>query len=356
VSSATPPLPVVVIGGYLGAGKTTLVNHLLRHAGGRRIAVLVNDFGEISIDADLIVRIDAAQGEPSQQGEPGAQGLLGNVLSLAGGCICCSFGADLVSMLMQMVARRPRPDLVLIETSGVGLPAAVARTAKLAPGLVIEGIVVLADASAVRRQAGERHVGDTVRQQLHEADLVIAGKADIVDAEALAALIAWLRDAGVRAPIVPAHHGAVAPEVVLGLRAPQGREAMDADGSGNAGADAGTEAGTEAGTAVTSGDAPARHLRRLHRAGDDASARYLATTQRFEQAVDVAALGAALADAGVLRAKGLLLDVSGQWQELHVVGRRVDLRPWPSPAGEVGAGASPASAAGRLVSISLRDG
>lgn len=76
--AAAPALPVTVIGGYLGAGKTTLVNHLLRHAGGRRLAVLVNDFGALPIDADLIEGADGA------------------VLAIAGGCVCCAYGSDLI--------------------------------------------------------------------------------------------------------------------------------------------------------------------------------------------------------------------------------------------------------------------
>ena len=101
-------IPVTVIGGYLGAGNTTLVNHLLREREGRRIAVLVNDFGELSIDHDLIESKD------------------GNVMRLAGGCvcICCSFGSDLVAALMVMPDMLPRPEHILIETSGVALPGA----------------------------------------------------------------------------------------------------------------------------------------------------------------------------------------------------------------------------------------
>lgn len=99
-------IAVTVIGGYLGAGKTTLVNHLLREREGRRIAVLVNDFGELSIDDDLIESTD------------------GNVMRLAGGCVCCSFGSDLVAALMVMPDMLPRPEHILIETSGVALPGA----------------------------------------------------------------------------------------------------------------------------------------------------------------------------------------------------------------------------------------
>ena len=164
------PLPTVVIGGYLGAGKTTLVNHLLRHAGGRRIAVLVNDFGEVDIDADLIVGQD------------------GEVLSLAGGCVCCSFGSDLVGTLMALPERSPPPEVVLIELSGVALPAAVVRSARLAPGIDVVGTLVVLDAADVARQAADRYVGDTVRQQLADADLLLLNKTDLVDAAALPAL------------------------------------------------------------------------------------------------------------------------------------------------------------------------
>ena len=128
------PIPVTLIGGYLGAGKTTLVNHLLRERGERRIAVLVNDFGELPIDDALIESRD------------------GPLLRLAGGCVCCSFGSDLMAALQQMLALQPAPQHILIETSGVALPAAVARMLGLLPGLQLDALLVLADAETLRRQ------------------------------------------------------------------------------------------------------------------------------------------------------------------------------------------------------------
>ena len=105
-------LPVTVIGGYLGAGKTTLVNHLLRHAEGRRLAVLVNEFGELPIDADLI----EAEGD--------------DLISISGGCVCCSFGSDLTAALLRLAALEPRPDHVVIEASGVAIPGRSCRACR----------------------------------------------------------------------------------------------------------------------------------------------------------------------------------------------------------------------------------
>ena len=99
------PLPVTVVGGYLGSGKTTLINNLLNSADGHRYAVLVNDFGELSIDAQLIEKQD------------------GNVISLSGGCICCSYGNDLTSALLEL--KTDTIDQVVIEASGVALPGSI---------------------------------------------------------------------------------------------------------------------------------------------------------------------------------------------------------------------------------------
>ena len=167
-------LPTLVIGGYLGAGKTTLVNHLLRHASGQRIAVLVNDFGDINIDADLI------------------RGQFGDVLELSGGCVCCSFGADLVGALMRVSARIPAPDVVLIETSGVAMPAAVARSARLVPGLSVLGVVAVWGGMTGQAQAQGLYVGGRWMQQIQEADLLLLNKVDLLSSAELIQTQTWL--------------------------------------------------------------------------------------------------------------------------------------------------------------------
>ena len=120
-------LPVVLVGGFLGSGKTTLLNNLLRNTDGRRVAVLVNDFGEISIDASLI---ESAEG---------------NILHIAGGCMCCSYGNDLVAALRKISTKRDLFDRVLIETSGVSLPYAIACTVPLIAGLELKATVVVVE-------------------------------------------------------------------------------------------------------------------------------------------------------------------------------------------------------------------
>jgi G3E family GTPase len=334
------PRPLVVLGGYLGAGKTTLVNRLLREAGtaGRRVAVLVNDFGEVSIDADLVV------------------GAEGGVLALAGGCVCCSYGADLLGAVGGMAARAPPPDVLLVETSGVGLPAAVARTAALAPGVRVEGLVVLADAAAVRAQAADRYVGGTVRQQLREADLVLLSKADLAGAAEAAAVAAWLRDEGLaRQPVtLPAPQrgpGAAGGDDAAGAVALIDLVFGPDLGRPPRPAPAAPPATAAAAAAAAEGEPSAPRAFAPRPLGHaPAASRFESHTRRFVRPVDARALGASLLGEGVLRAKGLLLDEAGQWQALQVAGGRLHLDPWRGPPPARGGD----EAAGRLVTITLR--
>ena len=155
-------LPVTVLSGYLGAGKTTLVNAMLRQANGRRLAIMVNEFGDLAIDADLI----EAEGD--------------DLIALAGGCVCCSYGDDLIAALGQMAAMVPPPDHIILEASGVALPAASASSLGLMPDIEVAGIVVLADVAQIEGQLANEYIGDTVVRQLKAADLVVLTKGDIV--------------------------------------------------------------------------------------------------------------------------------------------------------------------------------
>ena len=298
-------LPTVVIGGYLGAGKTTLVNHLLRHAGGRRIAVLVNDFGDIAIDAELI---DATSGDASA-----------GVLSLSGGCLCCSFGDDLVGTLNGLAQRQPAPDLCLIELSGVALPAAVVRRARLALAVDIVGTLVLADASAIRAQASDRYVGDTVRQQLADADWLLLNKPDLLPGAALQSCTDWLAGMLPGARVMAAAANDLPAELVLGW---QGE----------------LEAPEAADTMVAFAPHPIGPRKQPVSPFDSVSL-------ALPDGIDLSALGRRLVDPalGVLRAKALARDAQGRGQLLQVA------------AGRWAVTAQPLRGAGRLVVIGLRE-
>jgi G3E family GTPase len=195
--SVVERLPVTVIGGYLGAGKTTLVNRLLREANGLRLAVLVNEFGELPIDRDLIESQD------------------GNVISIAGGCVCCSYGNDLILAMLDLAKMTPRPEHVLLEASGVALPGAIASSIGLLQDYATDGVVVLADAETIRERATDRYVGDTVRRQLADADIIILNKIDLVAAQAGDATLDWLAASSPDARIVAAAHAELPPAIVL---------------------------------------------------------------------------------------------------------------------------------------------
>jgi G3E family GTPase len=305
----TAPLPAIVVGGYLGAGKTTLLNHLLRHAGGRRIAVLVNDFGDLGIDADLIESRD------------------GDVLNLAGGCVCCSVGSDLMGALLALPLRPSPPDLVLIETSGVALPGSVARSVRLAEGIEVDGVVVLADAETIRGRAQDPYVGDTVLQQLHDADLLLLNKIDLVASEALAALRAWLDTAAPRARRIETIESRVAPQVVLGL--------ADADAPPAGARGTGLLTGLPDGGAAPVRPAPA------------AADLFESASFRLDAPVDARALAARLAEPGLalVRAKGIVVDLDGAAVVVQAVGCRARVAP---------AGTAHDGTPGRLVVIGLR--
>ena len=162
------PVPVVLVAGFLGAGKTTVVNHLLAHAGGRRIAAVVNDFGAINIDAELIT--GAADG----------------VVSLSNGCICCSLEGDLLRTLAALLRRDPQPEVIVIETSGVADPSDIVRNLmdpmiwREAP---LETVLCVVDATAPVAMLDDA----LLRSQVRAADIVALSKVDLADAAELRA-------------------------------------------------------------------------------------------------------------------------------------------------------------------------
>ena len=223
-------VPATVITGFLGAGKTSLVRHLLAHADGRRLAVVVNEFGELGIDRELLLGCgdDACAEE--------------DIVELANGCLCCTVAEDFLPTLARLLDRRVPPEHILIETSGLALPKPLVqafawpeiRTRTTVDGVltVIDGAAVAAgrfadDPKAVARQRAadpalvhDNPLEEVFTDQLACADLVILNKTDLIGSAGLATLSreieARLR-VGVK--LVATREGRVPPEVALGLAA-----------------------------------------------------------------------------------------------------------------------------------------
>lgn len=158
-------IPVLVIAGYLGAGKTTLINHMLSTATSR-IAVIVNDFGSINIDAALI----------AERHE--------DTIELTNGCVCCVVGESLADVLFAIGDRLQQPDSIVIEASGVADPSVVASYAHLS-GFHLGGVLVLVDAVNAVTTSLDTYVGVTFARQVRTADLIAITKSDIASSEEL---------------------------------------------------------------------------------------------------------------------------------------------------------------------------
>lgn len=223
-------IPVTIVTGFLGAGKTTLIRHLMTNPQGRRLAVLVNEFGTLGVDGDIL-KSCADENCPEE-----------NILELANGCICCTVADDFIPTVERMMALPQRPDHILIETSGLALPKPLLKAFEW-PGIrsriTVDGVVTLADAEAVadgrfapdpaaveaQRLADDSLDHDTPLAEVFEdqlacADIVLLTKADLVDAEKLARARAMIAEIAPRPlPIVAMNDGVIDPQVILGLEA-----------------------------------------------------------------------------------------------------------------------------------------
>lgn len=220
-------LPVTVLSGFLGAGKTTVLRHLLEHAGGRRLAVLVNDMAEANIDAALL-DADGSIG----RGRDG-------VVELSNGCICCTLREELVAEIAAL-ARRGAFDALLIESTGISepMPVAAGFDLPLAAGgaladvarldtmvTVVDAFAFLNDYCSRDRLADRglssgaedaRHIVDLLADQVEFADVILLNKTDLLPAEALRRLTDILRALNPQAAIHPCINGEISPEAVIG--------------------------------------------------------------------------------------------------------------------------------------------
>ena len=221
-------VPCTVVTGFLGSGKTTLIRNILENAGGRRLAIIVNEFGDVGIDGEVLkgCGVEACPEE--------------NIVELANGCICCTVADDFVPALDQILSRTPKVDHILIETSGLALPKPLVQAFQwpsVKNRVTVDGVVAVVDGPALaegrvahdmdaltaQRAADdsldhEDPVEEVFEDQLACADLVILSKSDLLDEEGAARVRALVGEHVARAVrIVPSAHGKVDPNVLLGL-------------------------------------------------------------------------------------------------------------------------------------------
>ncbi len=223
-------IPVTVITGFLGAGKTTLIRHLMANPQGKTLAVLVNEFGTVGVDGEIL-RQCADENCPDE-----------NIVELANGCICCTVADDFIPTIEALMARPKRPDHILIETSGLALPKPLLKAfdwPAIRSKITVDGVIALADAEAVaagrfapdvaavdaQRAADdsidhETPLSEVFEDQIACADIVLLSKADLAGEAGLAAARAAIEaEAPRKLPILAMTEGVIDPQVILGLGA-----------------------------------------------------------------------------------------------------------------------------------------
>ncbi|MBV1706856.1 MAG: cobalamin biosynthesis protein CobW [Hyphomicrobiales bacterium] len=216
-------IPVTIITGFLGAGKTTLIRHLLLNAAGRRLALVINEFGDVGVDGELLRHCGAATCPAD------------NIIELANGCICCTVAEDFMPAIDALLQRQPQPEHVIIETSGLALPKPLIKAfdwPQIRARLTIDGVIAVVDAEALAAgrfvepetmpgaPVHENPLEEVYHDQLLSADLVLLNKCDLVSEDLQGTLKAGIA-ALVPRPlkVLGLRDGVIAPEILLGLMA-----------------------------------------------------------------------------------------------------------------------------------------
>ncbi|MEL6453021.1 MAG: cobalamin biosynthesis protein CobW, partial [Pseudomonadota bacterium] len=223
-------VPVTVITGFLGSGKTTLVRHLMQNPQGKRLAIVVNEFGDVGVDGDIL-KSCAIPDCPAE-----------NIMELANGCICCTVADDFIPTIEALMALDPQPEHILIETSGLALPKPLLKAfdwPDIRSRITVDGVIALADAEAVaagrfapdvaavdaQRAADdsldhETPLSEVFEDQISCADIILLTKPDLAGPDGIAKAKAIIATEAPRPlPIVEVAEGAVDPRVILGLQA-----------------------------------------------------------------------------------------------------------------------------------------
>ena len=200
--TAQQAIPVTILTGFLGAGKTTLLNRMLNGSHGLRVAVLVNDFGAINIDTELIVGVED------------------NAISLANGCVCCQIRDDLVKTIEEVINRPENPEYILLEASGVADPSGIAMTFAIPnfrDRIRLDSIISIVDTEQVFMDAGNPYLTMLKLQQIGFSDMVILNKVDLVDDEQLQRVKDWINSKMRRVRMVEAVQCDVPLEILLAV-------------------------------------------------------------------------------------------------------------------------------------------
>jgi len=197
--SASKTIPFTLISGFLGSGKTTLLKSILEAPFAQRIAVLVNDFGAINIDAALIRERTAS------------------TIELSNGCACCSLAAGLTNTLTDLLASPRPPEAIIMEASGIAEPVGILHVALAHSELFLNGVITVVDAENIEMQASDPRLKSTIERQIKAADIVILNKADLVGPSGIEVARRRIRQISSEARILDCVYANISPQVLLGI-------------------------------------------------------------------------------------------------------------------------------------------